>query len=252
MATNDDETRAAAESVHWRCFHCDKTFTQSQHKQAREHFGTDEGKMPVCLMRVPGEDGLLAALRRAEANLAEWQEERHPLMMALVSQAADHAAALQREEEKGYARGLKDYTKVEAELDRLRAEVAAAREADARAVNLDDLAGHTPGPWKAFCRDTGYVEGEPWSEDRFLQWDIEGPEEPDGRGQFFEKDARLVAAAPDLLAEVRSLRAANAELAAHLRFAVKLLKGIVGYPAQVEAMEAALARHDAGKGGAAS
>ncbi len=134
------------------------------------------------------------------------------------------------------------------------------------AINLDDFAGHTPGPWKAFCRDTGYVEGEPWSEDRFLQWDIEGPEEPDGRGTFFEKDARLVAAAPDLLAEVRRLRAANAELAAALRLSLDAMDAVdaclsqsgVGYSSEAEqkrkaaerAGDAALARHDAGKGAA--
>jgi len=69
-----------SEPVKWRCFHCDACFTESQHKCAREHFGSDESKTPVCLMRVPGENGLIAALRRAENDLAEWRSECHPMV----------------------------------------------------------------------------------------------------------------------------------------------------------------------------
>jgi hypothetical protein len=58
---------------------------------------------------------------------------------------------------------------------------------------------HTPGPWKAYCRDVGHKENEPWPEDEFLQWEVNGPRVPDGRGEFYEADARLIAAAPDLL-----------------------------------------------------
>ncbi|KPF66092.1 hypothetical protein IP84_16900 [beta proteobacterium AAP99] len=61
------------------------------------------------------------------------------------------------------------------------------------------MSKHTPGPWRAYCRDIGYVEGTEWSEDEFLQWEVEGPEEPIGRGSFFQGDARLIAAAPELL-----------------------------------------------------
>ncbi len=111
-----------SEPVKWRCFHCDACFTESQHKCAREHFGSDESKTPVCLMRVPGENGLIAALRRAENDLAEWRSECHPLMLAIESQAADHVQALLREEEKGYSRGLKDYSKLEENFNQLKCE----------------------------------------------------------------------------------------------------------------------------------
>lgn len=58
---------------------------------------------------------------------------------------------------------------------------------------------HTPGPWTAYCRDVNHKEGEPWPKVNFLQWEVSGPEVPDGRGEFYEADARLIAAAPDLL-----------------------------------------------------
>lgn len=130
---NEGETRREAEKltmsetsianediVAWTCFHCGAKFTGAQRKWAAEHFGSDEGQTPVCLMRVPGENGLIAALRKAQDELAEWRSENAPLMLAIESQAADHVAALLREEEKGYARGLKDYSKVEIERNQLR------------------------------------------------------------------------------------------------------------------------------------
>lgn len=110
--------------IQWRCFHCGDTFTQSQHAHAREHFGRDEGETPVCLMRVPGEHGLIAALRKAQDELASWRAESDPLTRAIECQAADYEQRLIREEEKGYARGLKDYTKVEGERDALRTALA--------------------------------------------------------------------------------------------------------------------------------
>lgn len=63
---------------------------------------------------------------------------------------------------------------------------------------------HTPGPWKAYCRSVSYKGGE-WPKDDFLQWEVEGPEVPSGHGEFFQADAYLVAAAPDLLAALQWL-----------------------------------------------
>lgn len=64
---------------------------------------------------------------------------------------------------------------------------------------------HTPGPWTAYCRSVLHVEGQPWPEDEFLQWEIVGPRVPSGRGEFFEADARLIAAAPELLLAAQGL-----------------------------------------------
>lgn len=54
-------------------------------------------------------------------------------------------------------------------------------------------AGPTPGPWEARCRDVSYMGGD-WGRVKFLQWEVYGPEEPPGRGAFFQADAQLIAA----------------------------------------------------------
>jgi hypothetical protein len=94
--------------IHWRCFHCDATFTKAQGRWAREHFGADQGELPVCQMRLPGEFFLLNALRRAQDELARYRAEDSDLMRAIYAMQADHAAALRAEEERGYAKGLTD------------------------------------------------------------------------------------------------------------------------------------------------
>ena len=73
---------------------------------------------------------------------------------------------------------------------------------------------HTPGPWRAVCRDVGYVKGQDWPEDEFLQWEVEGPKVPSGRGEFFQADAMLIAAAPELL---QCLRAVDVLFAPHCK-----------------------------------
>lgn len=57
---------------------------------------------------------------------------------------------------------------------------------------------HTPGPWRAVCRSSAYVEGQEWDEDEFLQWEVHGMRCPRGRGDYFQADAHLIAAAPEL------------------------------------------------------
>jgi hypothetical protein len=65
-------------------------------------------------------------------------------------------------------------------------------------------AKHTPGPWVAECRHVSYPGGE-WPKDEFLQWEVKGPLLPWGRGDFYQSDALLIAAAPDLLAALQNL-----------------------------------------------
>lgn len=94
--------------IHWRCFHCDAAFTLAQRRWAREHFGADEGEVPVCLVRSAGEGALLTALRNAQDELSSYRAEDTDLMRAMYSMQADHAQRLIREEEHGYAKGLTD------------------------------------------------------------------------------------------------------------------------------------------------
>ena len=115
--------------MRWRCFHCDAVFSEHQEKWAREHFGRDEGDMPVCQMRLPGESHLITALRRAQDELASYRSEDTDLMRAIESMEADYREKMRREEEKGYARGLKDYMAVEASRDELREQVTKLRAA---------------------------------------------------------------------------------------------------------------------------
>lgn len=114
--------------IHWRCFHCGEAFTKAQERWAREHFGRDESELPVCQMRVSGEHHLLTALRNAQDELAAYRAEDTDLMRAIYAQAADHAAALRREEERGYQKGVRD----------ARAEAAAVTEALATIVGTTD------------------------------------------------------------------------------------------------------------------
>lgn len=97
-----------SKAIHWRCFHCDATFTKAQYRWAREHFGSDEGELPVCQMRVPGEAHILTALRNAQDELASYRNDDSDLMRIIYSMSADHAEALRRQEELGYEKGLKD------------------------------------------------------------------------------------------------------------------------------------------------
>jgi hypothetical protein len=90
----------------WRCFHCDEVFTSQI--DARNHFGRDQGCETACRIKVAGEFALLQALRNAEDALARYHNEDSDILRSLWAITADHAVALRREEEKGYARGLRD------------------------------------------------------------------------------------------------------------------------------------------------
>ena len=77
------------------------------------------------------------------------------------------------------------------------------------------MSKHTPGPWEAKCRNVCYKGGE-YDKDQFLQWEVCGPEEPDGRGSFYQSDALLIAAAPELLEALKKAEAHLHALMAHI------------------------------------
>jgi hypothetical protein len=87
----------------WRCFYCDEVF--SDREAAALHFGngngyTSEGK-PGCQID-------LAEYRRMEAKEARYAEEDADCHRAMRRQETEHKQALQRAEEAGYAKGLRD------------------------------------------------------------------------------------------------------------------------------------------------
>lgn len=83
----------------WRCFHCDELFLDE--KKALAHFGASEMREPICHM-TPEQ------IREMEEELDGYRDEDTALHRQIASMRADHATALRAEEEKGYARGLRD------------------------------------------------------------------------------------------------------------------------------------------------
>lgn len=90
----------------WRCFQCDEVFTDA--KSAGDHFGVWPSDVAAC--RVEG--GMAAELERLRQETVRLQrqisEEDTPLYRQLRRQESEHSTALLREEEKGYARGVRD------------------------------------------------------------------------------------------------------------------------------------------------
>ena len=84
----------------WRCFHCGEVFVEWQ--AALEHFGVPSTTAPTAC-RVDAK-----YLRHLERELARYRNEDSDLDRKVHALEADHAVALQRAEEAGYAKGLQD------------------------------------------------------------------------------------------------------------------------------------------------
>ena len=96
------------DTIHWRCFHCNETFTRDQEEHAMHHFGRVSNDTPVCLIREPGEYNLLHMLRILENELAAYRSADTHLIRAMHSMAADHRVLLVQHEQIGYDKGLRD------------------------------------------------------------------------------------------------------------------------------------------------
>ncbi|WP_202844730.1 hypothetical protein [Luteimonas saliphila] len=83
----------------WRCFHCDEAFTDQE--AAAGHFGTKLHHLPACQIDP-------AEYRRMEAKEADYAEEDAACHRAMRGMETQHRLALEREEIKGYERGLRD------------------------------------------------------------------------------------------------------------------------------------------------
>ena len=83
----------------WRCFHCDEVFTDRA--AALEHFGSSTLDEPACQTDA-------ARLRTLEKELRRYRDEDTDLHRQVEHLTTEHQTALRREEEMGYARGLRD------------------------------------------------------------------------------------------------------------------------------------------------
>jgi hypothetical protein len=87
------------EPLSWRCFHCDEVFTTAD--AAAEHFGPRIYSDPACTVDA-------SRLRALESELDAYRQEDTELHRAMWGMQSRHATELVREEETGYARGLRD------------------------------------------------------------------------------------------------------------------------------------------------
>lgn len=83
----------------WRCFHCDETFTDRE--DALIHFGFNQMTDAACQIDIK-------AFREMEECQARHLAEDSDMDRAMHRMRAEHDAALRREEERGYAKGLQD------------------------------------------------------------------------------------------------------------------------------------------------
>lgn len=95
----------------WVCFHCGETFMHEV--SAREHFGGSIDAIPGCRLRMrAGERSLLRRIRWLERQYKTLRDrvasEDTDKDREIYAMQAAHTQALIREEEKGYARGLRD------------------------------------------------------------------------------------------------------------------------------------------------
>ena len=83
----------------WRCFHCDEQFTDPQ--EAELHFGINETREPACHIGI-------TAIRQMQHDLDRYRDGDGDKDREMIGMGNRHAQALRREEEIGYARGVRD------------------------------------------------------------------------------------------------------------------------------------------------
>jgi BMFP domain-containing protein YqiC len=122
------ETERDALRNSFKCFQCGEVFTDFI--AARNHFGFYPADVPVC--RVDG--GTAATIYHLRRKIADYQlrEETEGAESQLQRAAlqGDHARALRRAEEEGYAKGLGDFAAERTRREALEARIAEL-EADA-------------------------------------------------------------------------------------------------------------------------
>jgi hypothetical protein len=92
----------------WRCFFCDEVFYRRQ--DAAEHFGASDREIsdePACQIKAH-EGHLVRALRKAHQEIKRHLAEDDDVMQAIMALEAEIPAKVQRAEEDGYGRGVRD------------------------------------------------------------------------------------------------------------------------------------------------
>lgn len=95
----------------WTCFHCGETFPPTAEGQidAKRHFGFDIYATPGCVEKVTApERRLLLQVRALQEQLARYREEDSDADRSMARMQSEHAIALRRAEENGYASALRD------------------------------------------------------------------------------------------------------------------------------------------------
>lgn len=92
-----------APSAGFTCFHCGEHYASTPKglRLAAEHFGTHPAQSPACLIDI-------TEYRRMETQAARYADEDADIHREMHRAQSAHAAAMQRAEETGYARGLRD------------------------------------------------------------------------------------------------------------------------------------------------
>jgi hypothetical protein len=98
--------RLAAKPTGWTCFHCRRHF--SDEESARKHFGPTEVELEHAGISVDGPECQLKLedVQKMDYDLSRYRAEDSDKDRQIASMSADHAAALRRAEEDGYANGL--------------------------------------------------------------------------------------------------------------------------------------------------
>lgn len=107
-STPHASTSPEPEPVAWRCFHCDEVF--ADRAAAADHFGCQEDGVADdvgCKLNAT-EGGILKMLREAQLELRTYHQEDDAQTKQFYVLGAEHAVALRKSEEEGYARGLSD------------------------------------------------------------------------------------------------------------------------------------------------
>lgn len=139
-----------AQAAGWRCFHCGEVFTDP--KAAANHFGVDHiGDETLCQMaQVDG--GIAKVIADLAEELQRYRSEDNTSYREFYALGADHRAALIKEEQKGYDRGLAD----------ARAEAALAAAPQAQESAVEKFKKRIVEMMQAGCTGFHFTSGAKW------------------------------------------------------------------------------------------